>query len=178
MVRHSLMPRVRGAWPRGEIMILALDLGTKTGWALKNTTGKICSGAQSFKPGRFEGGGMRFLRFQKWLDDITSGITEIYFEEVRRHLGTDAAHIYGGLMAVLTSYCEEYEIPYRGIPVGTWKKFVCGKGNADKQMVMDAVKSMGFSPKGFDEADAIGILHCACGEVYTTSKNLSRIKSK
>ena len=47
--------------------LLALDLGTRTGWALQERTGRICSGSQPFRPQRFEGGGMRFLRFQRWL---------------------------------------------------------------------------------------------------------------
>ena len=47
--------------------ILALDLGTTTGWALRGSDGHITSGSESFRPQRFEGGGMRFLRFRRWL---------------------------------------------------------------------------------------------------------------
>ena len=43
--------------------ILALDLGTTTGWALRFGDGGTTSGTMTFKPGRFEGGGMRYLRF-------------------------------------------------------------------------------------------------------------------
>lgn len=43
--------------------ILALDLGTQTGWALRDRDGAVTSGSESFKPQRFEGGGMRYLRF-------------------------------------------------------------------------------------------------------------------
>ncbi len=49
--------------------ILALDLGTTTGWALRTRDGAVTSGTQSFRPQRFEGGGMRFLRFKRWLVD-------------------------------------------------------------------------------------------------------------
>ena len=35
--------------------ILALDLGTTTGWALRGHDGLITSGTASFKPGRFDG---------------------------------------------------------------------------------------------------------------------------
>jgi hypothetical protein len=48
--------------------ILALDLGTTTGWALRSHDGLITSGTVSFRPGRFDGGGMRYLRFTNWLD--------------------------------------------------------------------------------------------------------------
>ena len=93
----------------------------------------------SFRPSRYDGGGMRYLRFRAWLDDIathTPDLSAIHFEEVRRHVGTDAAHIYGGLLATLTSWCEQHGIAYQGVPVGTIKKFIAGKGNADKQAVI------------------------------------------
>ena len=49
---------------------LALDLGTTTGWAIRGHDGLITSGTVSFKPGRFDGGGMRYLRFTNWLTEI------------------------------------------------------------------------------------------------------------
>ena len=49
--------------------ILALDLGTHTGWALYQRDGTITSGTEHFSPQRFEGGGMRFLRFKRWLNE-------------------------------------------------------------------------------------------------------------
>ena len=68
--------------------ILALDLGTTTGWAIRGFDGLITSGTASFKPGRYDGGGMRYLRFTNWLtelDRLSGPIAAIWFEEVRRH---------------------------------------------------------------------------------------------
>lgn len=141
--------------------ILALDLGTTTGWALRGHDGLITSGTVSFKPGRFDGGGMRYLRFTNWLteiDRLSGPISAIWFEEVRRHAGTDAAHVFGGLLAVLTSWAELRGVPYQGVPVGTWKRCLCGKGNASKSTVIDAVGAKGFSPSDDNEADAIALL--------------------
>jgi len=104
---------------------------------------------------------MRFVRFRKWLDQLDADagpIATVHFEEVRRHLGTDAAHIYGGLLAVLTAWGEEQGIAYQGVPVGTIKRFITGKGNADKAAVIAAVRAKGFSPADDNEADAIAIL--------------------
>ena len=87
--------------------ILALDLGTHTGWALQHLDGTITSGTEYFKPQRFEGGGMRFLRFKRWLNELLSTsnhINAVFFEEVRRHAGVDAAHAYGGFLATLTAW--------------------------------------------------------------------------
>ena len=142
-------------------IVLALDLGTSTGWALRNSDGSITSGTAHFKPGRFEGGGMRYLRFKHWLTEtknITSAITAIYFEEVRRHAGVDAAHAYGGFLAHLTAWCEHHQIPYEGVPVGTIKRFITGKGNANKDAVIAAVKQRGHAPEDDNEADAIALL--------------------
>ncbi len=113
--------------------ILALDLGTVTGWALSGPDGTRTSGVMSFRPDRFEGGGMRFLRFKRWLTETKNavgGIDAVYFEEVRRHAGTNAAHIYGGFLGHVTAWCEHHGIPYQGVPVGTIKRHVTGKGNA------------------------------------------------
>jgi len=96
-----------------ERVVLALDLGTRTGWALRSAEGLITSGTEHCRPQRFEGGGMRYLRFKRWLTEIKAAagdIDEVYFEEVRRHLATDAAHAYGGFLAVLTSWCEHHGI--------------------------------------------------------------------
>ena len=144
--------------------ILALDLGQKTGWAVRNGDGAIASGVQEFRPGRFEGGGMIWLRFRSWLqevDDTSGGVGVVVFEEVRRHLGTSASHVYGGFLAHLTAWAEANKIPYQGVPVGTIKRHVTGKGNADKQAVIAAVKALGFDPQDDNEADALAILHWA-----------------
>lgn len=141
--------------------VLSLDLGTTTGWAIRLPGGSIESGSTSFRPSRYDGGGMRYLRFRGWLQGIAGdagAIAAIYFEEVRRHLGTDAAHVYGGLLATLTAWCEQQRIPYEGVPVGSIKRFIAGKGNADKHAVIEAVRSRGFHPKDDNEADAIAIL--------------------
>ena len=141
--------------------LLALDLCTQTGWAVSQA-GSIISGSETFKPQRFEGGGMRYLRFRKWLTEIkqsSDGIDAVYFEEVRRHIGVDAAHAYGGFMATLTSWCEHHAIPYQGVPVGTIKKHATGKGNACKAEMVAAAQSRGHTPADDNEADALALLH-------------------
>jgi Holliday junction resolvasome RuvABC endonuclease subunit len=144
--------------------ILALDLGTTTGWALRARDGDITSGTQSFRPQRFEGGGMRFLRFKRWLTELKAhadGVDALHFEEVRRHVSTDAAHAYGGFLATLTSWCEHHQIPYQGVPVGTIKKHATGRGNAGKEEMIAAMRGRGHAPTDDNEADALAILHWA-----------------
>jgi hypothetical protein len=139
--------------------ILALDLGTHTGWALWQD-GYESSGTWDLAPARqrrFEGGGMRWVRLGQFLREI-GRVDRVVVEEVRRHAGVDAAHAYGGALATVTRWCEVNKIPYEGIPIGTWKKRLCGSGNASKDMVLAAVRMLGFAPSGYDEADAIAVL--------------------
>lgn len=145
-------------------VILTLDLGTATGWAIRTRDNDMTSGTQSFKPQRFEGGGMRFLRFKRWLTEVkqsVDGINVVYFEEVRNHAGVDAAHVYGGFMAHLTAWCEHHDIPYQGVPVGTIKKHATGKGNASKDDMIAAMRCKGHAPADDNEADAQALLHWA-----------------
>lgn len=140
--------------------ILALDLGTKTGWAY-GTLDAVMSGVWDLKPRRFDGGGMRFVKFKGELNDILKAgrPAAVMFEEVRNHKGTDAAHIYGGLLGVLTAWCEENEIPYRGVTVQAIKKFATGRGNAGKPDMIAAALRLGYEPIDDNHADALALFH-------------------
>ena len=149
--------------------ILSIDPGAHCGWAI-HAGDLYYSGTWELTVGRFSGGGMRFLRFRKLLDEVltsTAGekLAAVYFEEVRHHNGTDAAHVYGGLVAILTAWCEDQnpKIPYQGIPVGTIKKVATGKGNADKQAMIHAamLKWPEQDIKDDNQADALWILKAA-----------------
>ena len=160
-VAEPPVPAANDAGVSGPGTVLALDLGTATGWALRDEYGAITSGTMSFRPDRFSGGGMRFLRFKGWLTEVkkaAGGIDAVYLEEVRRHAGVDAAHVFGGFLAHVTAWCEHHGIPYQGVPVGTIKRHVTGKGNVDKAAVIAAVCARGFDPCDDNEADAIALL--------------------
>ena len=76
-------------------------------------------------------------------------------------MGVDAAHVYGGLLATLTAWCEHHQIPYQGVPVGTIKKFATGRGNAGKDEMIAAMRALGHAVTDDNEADALAILHWA-----------------
>ncbi|MGL5113604.1 MAG: crossover junction endodeoxyribonuclease RuvC [Flavobacterium sp.] len=144
--------------------ILALDLGTQTGFALSFSEDeeaiKVVGGSISFKPAKYDGAGMRYLKFAKWLDQVIleHPIKAVYYEAVRKHIGVDAAHVYGGLMATLCTWCEKHKIPYGGVPVGTIKKHATGKGNASKDEVILAMSKAGHNPVDDNHADALALL--------------------
>lgn len=136
--------------------LLALDLGTDCGFAmLKN--GKYISGKLQIDKRKF---GRRFLEFRNWLLKMITNhkVEHVYFERVYAHLGTEAAHTYGGFMYTLAAVCLERGVKCTGLPVQTIKKFMTGKGNATKDEMILAARLRGFAPKSDDEADAIAIM--------------------
>lgn len=143
--------------------IFCIDTGTNAGWSLFKD-GAITSGIKSFPQLGHEKYGMRFVRFKKWLHDMKETIGDIdalYYEQVHNHTGTQAAHVYGGLIAHLTVFCEHYKIPYSGFGVGKIKKAFTGNGSAKKPMIIEECEKRGHNPQDDNEADAIAIMYLA-----------------
>lgn len=142
--------------------IVGLDLGLHCGWAVYEK-GKVTSGMADFNNGHFDGGGMRLLRFRRWLECLLKGVELCAYEGVRAHTvnAVQAQHMYGSLMGHLQTTCTELNIPYTGLEVGTIKKFWSGRGNAKKDEMIHAARLKGFNPASEDEADALAVLHLA-----------------
>jgi Holliday junction resolvasome RuvABC endonuclease subunit len=161
------------------MVILALDLGTQMGWALRQASG-VTSGSVSFAVNKRAGFGVRFLNFRRWLVGMLKKyhVDMVVFEAVYNHAGTYAAHVYGGFAAQLAAICEEQHVPYRGFGVKTIKKFIAGNGNASKQDVINAVQTRGYGPMAEDrplddnEADAIALLLLAENIFVKENKNM------
>ena len=118
--------------------ILAFDLGTKCGWALSPES----SGVWCLKPSTHESSGQRYFKFREHLNQIFlfNKIDLVVYEEVHAHIGVEAAHVYGGLVAILQSVCINNGIEYRGVSVQTIKKHATSKSSASKdEMVKSAI---------------------------------------
>ena len=76
--------------------ILALDLGTKTGWAF-DKDGEIISGTKNFATGKTASKGLKFANFRRWLAEFLTqqSVDLVVFEDVIGHLGLFAAHACG-----------------------------------------------------------------------------------
>lgn len=149
--------------------ILAIDPGTACGWAVRHSEQTYDSGVWDLKPRRHEGGGMRWVRLRAYLREVLDRFPPdiVAYELVRRHLGTDAAQLYGGCVAVVAAECEERRIPFTAIPVATVKKHATGKGNADKAAMIAAAAKRWPRPEPYDdnEADARWIAETAAKEI-------------
>lgn len=126
--------------------VLALDLGLVTGWAMLRGETLSC--------GKWDNNdkkvhAQKFANFRDRLKAIPKNIDTIVFEQVRRHAGTAAAHMYGGLVAVMLLHCIGSNISAHPIEVKVLKKAATGNGNAPKERMRDAANDFLFK-HGFD----------------------------
>jgi Holliday junction resolvasome RuvABC endonuclease subunit len=138
--------------------ILALDVATHCGW--KTTT---ASGVWNLTPKRDESSGMRLIRFKSKLAEICQ-LEKINLVVFERSAGfhMNAVIVQSELHGVLKLYLEESRIEYKAYSATEIKKFATGKGNANKDKMVEAARTQ-FGYTGFDdnEADAICMYHLA-----------------
>jgi Holliday junction resolvasome RuvABC endonuclease subunit len=144
---------------------VGIDPGTRAGWAILDNDGlRVASGAWDCAIRRGEGDGWRIVRFCRHLGELLDAFRPrvVAYEEVRRHMGTHAAHLYGALVGQIMRTCEEHGIPYVPVPVGTVKRVATGKGNAKKGAMVESASARWGEPIDDDnEADALWIAECA-----------------
>jgi Holliday junction resolvasome RuvABC endonuclease subunit len=152
--------------------IIALDPGCTTGWCVRRPTKAVlAAGVWKLSGGtRHESHGMRVIRFERHLNELIRSIDGpvfIAYEEVRRHMGVDAAHMYGALAASIQRVCSERQLDYLAIPVGTVKKLATGKGNAKKDAMLAAAAARwpGIQIEDDNQADAMFIAEAAAREI-------------
>lgn len=135
--------------------LLALDLGSKCGAAYKTETGHTCE-TWNFSPKRAHSPGMRWLHFIKRLEEFhaMAPIGLVVYEAVNFSTTTHAGHIYGGFLAHLQAFCDQRDIKYYGVEVATLKKWATGKGNAKKEVMVEAAIYRGWAPEDDNAADA------------------------
>lgn len=145
--------------------ILALDMATKTGWASGTS-----SGTEDFRKKAGDSRGMIYIRFEAWLTEICGYIEPELIVYERPHArGRAANELLNGLLAHLQAYCERCGIEYTDCPSTTLKKFATGKGNASKEMMIDAYrKRLGVDPIDDNHADAWW-LHAWAEDQYRTA---------
>ena len=142
--------------------ILALDLGTKTGWAFSDAKDikRVYSGMQDFSLKRGESPGMRLLSFDKW-------IYEMLAKHKPKMVGYEMPHQRGGhstqlllsMLGILHVACEKAGIEYASVHSATLKKSATGSGKASKEeMIRIAVVKFSREIIDDNEADALHIL--------------------
>lgn len=140
--------------------VLALDPATTTGWA--HSSG--ASGVWDFSIRRDESRGMRLIRFNKKLHEIYESVgIDLLAYEAARNAGPKmqgALVVQSELQGVLKLFCEKKRIDYIGLSPSEIKKHATGKGNANKEAMVEAAsgKFIGTDILDDNHADALHIL--------------------
>lgn len=155
-----------GPAPALSVNILALDLGTKLGWAVRSRDGRVAHGTQVFTPRASWSPGQRWLRARSFLSELITSrqVHAIAYEDVKRHMGTDAAHAYGAFLCLVEMLADSHRLHLLPVGVKTIKKHWTGNGNADKAAMEAQARARGFRPESDNDADALAILHWAVAQ--------------
>ena len=138
--------------------ILALDPGTKCGFALLDNT-NIISGTWDLSIKRDESRGMRLIRLRNKLNEIGK-IDLLVFEVSKNFVSSLGAEVAGEIRGVIITWAYDMKVEYKGIHYSLIKKFATGKGNANKKMMVEiANKIYNKTIESEDEADALLLLH-------------------
>lgn len=150
--------------------ILALDLATKTGWAVTADGRTTDSGVQDFSKRRGESNGLLFLRARRWLATMmTIARPELIAYEQAHFRGGAATEICVGLQTRAQETAAEHGIPSAPVPTATLKKWAAGSGKADKSlMIARAAQLLGREPIDDNEADAV-LLGLYAAQEYDTA---------
>ena len=144
---------------------LALDPGTRTGWAARLPDGSELAGTWDFSPRRGDGAGVRFLRLHARLDEFQRlyRLDHVVYElPAGRYKSGAADDVIKGLTSHVQSWCESNKIPYEGVAPSQIKKHATGKGNSSKDEILRTARERwGDTIRYSDEADARWLLDLA-----------------
>lgn len=131
--------------------ILALDIATKTGWKTETS-----SGVWDLKPNRGESEGMRVVRFKSKVKEMIE-MENIELISYERPAGFHKAALMvaSEMVGVLKDLCIEMRIQLACYSATEIKKFATGKGNSNKEKMVEAAVKLGYHPQDDNEADAI-----------------------
>jgi len=152
---------------RSKDCVLALDLGTRCGWAYwAPPFVRPDSGVQVFDLARGESPGMRYVRFSRWLQELFDWDVWLVVYE-RPHLrGGYAAGLLTGLECLVQTHAAVREIEYYPVHSATLKKWAAGHGRAGKEQMIEAARRLwAIEPEDDNEADALCLLGYAKAEI-------------
>ena len=136
--------------------ILALDIATKTGWAIENF-----SGTWDFSLKKGDSDGMRLLRIRARVKEVVeSENIDLVVWERAAGLFKSAIITESELIGAVKLFCEENKLNYTSYSATEIKKFFTGKGNAKKADMLNEAKRRfpNRNIKDDNEADAIALL--------------------
>ena len=145
-----------------EHVLLAFDLASRTGWAVRDEEDKLRWGSHKFFKGHVEPN-VFFPAASEWIEDmIHRTIPTFIITEKWSHLQGHAVEILWGLHGVLMSHCADTVV--LPIPPGQWKRKVFGVGTVHVDRLAEEMNKLGHAVTDCDEAAALGLL--LAGEMF------------
>ena len=161
--------------------VLALDLGTNTGWAtnvfgvvdVKPKDDKLIAQNDSIASGVkvFDGeiSGWRYFAFKQWLDVELERfrIEHIVYEETFSKSAYSSRILHGFLAIVQFTFAERYldedkRLTMEKVHANRLKKFATHNGHARKDLMISKYREkFGYLPADDNEADALWMLEYA-----------------
>jgi hypothetical protein len=154
--------------------VLALDLGTHTGWAYFDGH-RVESGTMTFDLKRGESPGCRYLRFNRWIreefgaDPLGTGVDLVVYEQTHNRGGA-ATEVAAGFATRVQEWAAEIKVQHASVHTATLKKHATGSGRAGKPDMIEAALARQHThawPTGDltklsdDEIDALWLLDYA-----------------
>lgn len=139
--------------------LLAIDPATQCGWA----TSLQIYGTWDLRIRRDESAGMKLIRLRSKLITIQESmdLTVVAFERAAGRFKNDIMS-HARFCGIIEMFCIDHKIDYRGYSPSEIKKHATGKGNCNKQAMIDAAtQKLGYTGNNSDEADALWIFKLA-----------------
>ena len=137
--------------------LLALDPATITGWCTSTS-----SGIWNCTPKSYESAGMKLIKFKSSLHELITK-ERIRFVVYEKPGGRfyNGVRSHSNFEGVLIAYCEERDIDYKGYSAKEIKKFATGKGNCNKEKMIEAAQKYGIDIIDDNHADALHLFYLA-----------------
>ena len=141
--------------------ILALDLGSTTGYCLGGKEGIINRGPIDFRnKGKFNE--KSFVMFNDWLWSVCNSIEHpVSLISVEKPLVISSrpwgARVAYGQLGIVQLVSGSLGIPWVDTPPATIKKYWTGKGNCCKDLMVETTRKLHPDVTSHDESDAIAL---------------------
>lgn len=158
---------------------LALDIALKTGWAFRDLYGRIHSGVWlTDKPAR-KHEGEPLHRLERWIVEavIKQDVTRLVVERPVTK-GSNSSPLQVQMSGVALLVAGRYGLAFEYASPMTVKKAVTGRGDADKEQMIQAAETiLGRKVIDDNEADAVSVLLAAEAGKHIAAKKPKKRKS-
>jgi len=138
-----------------KMIILALDIASKTGWAVIDENGKIIrSGTEVFKD---KERGAKLSSFMSWLSLVCSTYSPSCIIAEKPFFRGSGTRLLMPMVGIAELMASRSKAAFLEVSNVTIKKHLTGNARAEKEEMIKAIQDKGYSPTDDNEADAIAL---------------------